>query len=269
MVHFITAPARARAAVRVWVRLARPPCRRAGLPGSRRPSRTIRPVPASTGVGPTPGGRAPPRRRPPRCRGYRRARHVVFAAHRHRRHHAAQAFGASGQEQAPHEGVDGGAAGQRVARQVAVHRGQRAQVRQDEQQDGCGVEHLGEAGRGGTPLGEARRVGNGGRLRPRGRSPAPRAPGQLTRWRGTRTSRSGRCRERGAGGGVLDHDARANPGGSPRSGRSGPCRGGAPARRLSPDRGGTGGLHRCCAACRRGRGSRIAHGSGRRISVAV
>ena len=49
--------------------------------------------------------------------------HVVLATHRHRRHHPAEAFGAGGEEQAPHEGVDGGAAGERVARQVAVHGG--------------------------------------------------------------------------------------------------------------------------------------------------
>ena len=106
--------------------------------------------------------------------------HVDFAAHGHRRHHAAQAFGASGQEQAPHEGVDGGAAGQGVRGEVAINRGQRGQVAKTSSSTGAVSSISAKPGVVAPPSAKPRRVRQRRPPPPRGRSPAPRAPGRPT-----------------------------------------------------------------------------------------
>ena len=119
--------------------------------------------------------------------------HVVLLAHRHGGHDAAEALGPGRQQQAPDEGVDGGAAGEGVAgrsRSTAASAVRSASTRRR----AGAFERLGEAGRGGAGLGEGRRVGNGLRL---GRPVGHRRPGhQAGRppWPGTRTSRAGRGR---------------------------------------------------------------------------
>ncbi len=132
--------------------------------------------------------------------------HVVLLAHGHGGHDAAEALGPGGQQQAPDEGVDGGAAGERVARQVAVDRGERGQVGQHEEECGHRLERLGEAGRGRPRLGEGCGAGDGGRL---GLPVGHRCPGhQAGRSHGQVLVPPAQVEvaQCGAGGGVLHDD---------------------------------------------------------------
>ena len=134
------------------------------------------------------------------------AAHVVLLAHGHGGHDAAETLGPGGQQQAPDEGVDGGAAGERIARQVAVDGGERGQVGQHEEECGHGLERLGEAGRGRPCLGEGCGAGDGGRL---GLQVGHRCPGhQAGRSHGQVLVPSAEVQvaQRGAGGGVLHDD---------------------------------------------------------------
>ena len=132
--------------------------------------------------------------------------HLVLAAHGHGGHHAGEALGPRGQQQAPDERVDGGPAGEGVARQVAVDGGERGQVGEDEEEGGRGLERLGEAGCRGPGLGERRRVGDGRRL---GRPVGHRRPGhQPGRHHGQVLVPPAEIQltEGDAGRGVLHHD---------------------------------------------------------------
>ena len=73
--------------------------------------------------------------------------HLLLAPDHHRGDDPAEALVTGGQQDAPHERVDGGAAGERVAIQVAVDRSERAEVGQHGEQDRHLVEVLGEAAR--------------------------------------------------------------------------------------------------------------------------
>ena len=133
--------------------------------------------------------------------------HVVLAPHRHGGHDPAEALGPCREQQAPDERVDGGAAGEGVAGQVAVDRGERRQVGQDEEEGGRGIEGLGETGWcGRRRLGELRRVGDGRRL---GGAVGDRCPGHQTGRRHRQVlvpTAQVEITQRRAGGRVLDHD---------------------------------------------------------------
>src|SRR3984957_16145967 len=90
---------------------------------------------------------------------------VILPAYGNGGHDAGQSLGPGRQQEAPDEGVNGGAPGEGVAGEVTVHRGQSREVGQDEEEGGSGIERLGEPGwAGGRRLGVGRLLSQRRRL---------------------------------------------------------------------------------------------------------